>query len=257
MEEQKKISSTQKLLDIIKKNTVPEYKNNAEMQWVRLNKTEIRKRPLSYLFVGAVAGIIATGGIFYLLRNSDLVKSGQKPAYSQDENIIQPQFPGTTLPALTLSPAKLNLPPDSESRKPTTAEKLQTVSNSKENNKDTDIEKIIQDNLANWKAAWERKDINAYKAFYSPLFYTRKFDPGKFDRRTWLDNKEKIFQQPGDILINIEELTILVKGSLAISTFVQHFKSPGLTDDGIKILLWLNENNEWKIISEKWKAVKK
>lgn len=256
MKEEQKISSTQKLLDIIsKKNTDLENKKTTEMQGVRLNNTKAQKRPLIYLFIGVFTGIIATGGIFYLLRNSDLVKLEPKPALSQEETIIQPQLPGKALPPLTPPLAELNSSPDSKSTKPTTAEKVQTASSSDSKEikyQNTDVEKIIQNTISHWKTAWEQKDINAYKAFYSPVFHT-----GKFDRRTWLDNKENNFQRPGDILINIHDLTISVKGQRAVATFVQHHKSPGLTDKGIKTLIWINENNEWKIVSEKWKPLKK
>ena len=71
-----------------------------------------------------------------------------------------------------------------------------------------------------------------------------------------LTTKEKNFQRPGDISITIRDLTISVEGHRAVATFVQHHKSPGLTDTGIKTLIWINENNEWKIVSEKWKPLK-
>ena len=183
------------------------------MQRVRLNDTKDRKRPLIYLFIGVFTGIIATGGVFYLL----------------------------------------NSPPDSKPTKPTAAAIVQTASSDSNGKKilNTDVEKIIQNTIAHWKTAWEQKDINAYKVFYSPVFHT-----GKFDRGTWLDAKEKNFQRPGEIFINIDDLRISVTGHRAVATFVQHHKSPGLTDKGIKTLIWVNENNEWKIVSETWKPLK-
>jgi murein L,D-transpeptidase YafK len=179
-----------------------------------LNNTKAQKRPLLYLFIGVFTGIIATGGIFYLL-------------YS----------------------------PSNKSTKSTTAEKVQTASSSASQEKihqNTDADKIIQNAISRWKTAWEQKDINAYKTFYSPGFHT-----GEFDHRTWLDTKEKYFQRPGDISINIHDLTISVEGRRAVATFVQHHKSPGLTDKGIKTLIWISENDEWKIVSEKWKPLRK
>lgn len=254
MKEEQEISSTQKLLDIIsKKNTDLENKKTTEVQWSRLNNIKAQKRPLIYLFIGVCTGVIATGGIFYLLRNSDLVKLEPKPTPSQEETIIQPQFPGKALPPLIPPLADLNPPPDSKSTKRTTAKKVQTASSSDSKEKkyqNTNVEKIIQDTISHWKTAWEQKNINTYKAFYSPVFHT-----GKFDLRTWLDNKEKNFQRPGAILISIQDLSISVKGHRAVATFVQHHKSPGSTDKGIKTLIWINENNEWKIVSEKWKPL--
>ena len=215
MNDEQKILSTQKLLDIIsKKNTALGNDKIPEMQRVLVNGTKDRKRPLIYLFIGVFTGIIATGGVFYLL----------------------------------------NSPPDSKPTKPTAAAIVQTASSdsNEKKYKSTDVEKIIQNTIAHWKTAWEQKDINAYKVFYSPVFHT-----GKFDRGTWLDAKEKNFQRPGEIFISIDDLTISVTGHRAVATFVQHHKSPGLTDKGIKTLIWVNENNEWKIVSENWKPLKK
>ncbi len=185
------------------------------MQRVRLNNTKAQKRPLIYLFIGVFTGIIATGGVFYLL----------------------------------------NSQPDGKPTKPTAAAIVQTTSSpglQEKKYQNADVEKIIQDAVSQWKTAWEQKDINAYKAFYSPVFHT-----GKFDRRTWLDTKEKNFRRPGEIFISIHELTISVTGHRAVVTFVQKHKGPGLTDKGIKTLTWIDENNEWKIVSETWKPLKK
>jgi ketosteroid isomerase-like protein len=213
--EEQKILSTQKLLDVIsKKNVDPESRKAAEAQWVRMNDTKARRRPLIYLFVGVLTGIIATGGIFFLLKS-----------------------PGGT------------------SAKSRTAEKIQAASSSasqQEAQRDTGAEKTVREAISRWKTAWEQKDINAYQAFYSPLFHT-----GKFDRRGWLDGKDKNFRKAGDISIDIRDLTISVEGRRAVATFVQHHKSPGLTDKGIKTLTWINENDDWKIVSERWKTLKK
>jgi ketosteroid isomerase-like protein len=144
--------------------------------------------------------------------------------------------------------------PDSKSAKSTAAEKVQTASSASREKKyqDTDANKIIQATISRWKTAWEQKDVNAYEAFYSPEFHT-----AKSDRRTWFDNKEKNFQKPGHISIDIQELTISVEGRRAVATFVQYHKSPGLTDKGIKTLIWINENDGWKIVSETWKPLRK
>jgi hypothetical protein len=213
--EEQKILSTQKLLDVIsKKNTTPECEKTAETPWGQSNTTKAQKHALHYLFIGVFAGVIATGGIFYLL-------------YS----------------------------PDGRSTKSATAEKVKTASSpaSQENtDRNTDAEKIIQNAVVRWRTAWEQKDIDAYKAFYSTGFRT-----GKFDRRTWLEAKERNFQRTDGISIAIRNLSISVEDRRAVATFVQDHKSPGLTDRGIKTLIWVNENNEWKIVSEKWKPLKK
>ncbi len=216
MNEEQKILSTQKLLDIIsKKNVDRENDKIPEMQRVRLSNTKARKRPLIYLFIGVFTGIIATGGVFYLL----------------------------------------NPLPESKPTKPTAAAIVQAASSpgsQEKQNQSIDVEKDLQNTISQWKTAWEQKDIDAYKVFYSPVFRT-----GKFDRRTWLDAKEKNFRRPGEIFIGIRDLTISVSGHRAVATFVQHHKSPGLTDNGTKTLIWVNENNEWRIVSESWKPLKK
>jgi ketosteroid isomerase-like protein len=225
VKDDQQILSTQKLLDIIsKKNPDLENKKTAEVQWVRLNDAKAKKRSLMYLFIGLFTGILATGGIFYLW--------------------------GPASPPRV----ELNSLPENKSMKPAANNKVETASSdSKEGrNQPIDTEKIIQDNISRWKTAWEQKDITAYKAFYSPAFRS-----GKFDRRTWLDNKEKTFGKPGDILIAIHDVKISVKGRRAFATFVQHHKSPALTDKGVKTVTWVNEANVWKIICEDWKPLKK
>ena len=149
MNDEQKILSTQKLLDIIsKKNTALGNDKIPEMQRVLVNGTKDRKRPLIYLFIGVFTGIIATGGVFYLL----------------------------------------NSPPDSKPTKPTAAAIVQTASSDSNGKKilNTDVEKTLLTDRRVIEEIQRHLWIESEKAGFDIGFDKAKEDWLKNFSRAWM-----------------------------------------------------------------------
>ncbi len=98
-----------------------------------------------------------------------------------------------------------------------------------------------------WQEAWQSKDINRYK-----LFYSKKFKSDGFDYHGWMKKKERIFAVPGDISVELFDLDISVQDDKVIATFIQRYKSPTLSDDGEKTLVLIQSDDMYKIVAEQF-----
>ena len=99
-----------------------------------------------------------------------------------------------------------------------------------------------------WKKAWESSDLNSYLSFYSDTFHTL----GK-NKKQWLNYKTIISaSRKGKISIEISDPKIVAYGDQLFVSFLQRYKSSEKVDFGRKFLYLKKENNEFKIISEKW-----
>lgn len=98
-----------------------------------------------------------------------------------------------------------------------------------------------------WQEAWQSKDINRYK-----LFYSKKFKSDGFDYHGWIKKKERIFAMPGDISVELFDLDISVQDDEVIATFIQRYKSPTLSDDGEKTLVLIQSDDMYKIVAEQF-----
>lgn len=99
-----------------------------------------------------------------------------------------------------------------------------------------------------WKKAWESSDLNAYLAFYSDSFHTL----GK-NKKQWQNYKTSIsYNRKGKINIEISDPKIVAFEDQLFVSFLQRYQAPDKVDFGRKFLYFKKENNQFKIISEKW-----
>jgi len=103
----------------------------------------------------------------------------------------------------------------------------------------------IRATIYSWQEAWQSKDINQYK-----LFYSKKFKSDGYDYQRWMNKKEKIFTMPGAISVELFDLEISTQDGRIIATFIQRYKSAGLSDDGEKKLVLIQSGDMYKIIAE-------
>lgn len=104
--------------------------------------------------------------------------------------------------------------------------------------------------LADWKDAWESKDLPRYARHYEP-----RFRSGAVRLSEWIDQKVSLADRYRGIRIGIDDVTILRDGSRAWASFRQEYASDGHRDVGRKTLALLHGTDGWKIVDESWVAL--
>jgi hypothetical protein len=107
--------------------------------------------------------------------------------------------------------------------------------------------------LSNWKAAWEKKDLDSFMKMYHPEFRQGKLDLGK-----WRKTKKRFFKKYRVIRVEVAELdTKEVKGGLEIR-FLQIFRGDDYRDKGWKnMVLADSKSRGLRILSEGWRPASK
>ena len=106
-----------------------------------------------------------------------------------------------------------------------------------------DAEKAVRD----WVAAWSRKDVKAYLAFYARDFQT----PGGIARDSWEAERSRRINKPGAIQVAVENLQVAIDGDRATAKFRQHYKSGALKTTAGKTLALVRRDGKWLIQQER------
>jgi len=106
----------------------------------------------------------------------------------------------------------------------------------------------IAKTLDAWAAAWSKKNVKSYLAYYARDFQT----PGGESRATWEAERAKRINKPGAILVSIEGLRITSEGAdRASARFRQHYRSASLKTSSNKLLLLAKHDGKWLIQQER------
>ena len=109
----------------------------------------------------------------------------------------------------------------------------------------TDIENAIR----TWAAAWSKQDVPAYLARYAS-----SFEPGNASLSLdgWKALRKTRLTTPRFIEVSISNLDIAIFDSgVHLATFVQNYKSDVFQERSLKSLEFIEDNQEWKIASER------
>ena len=106
-----------------------------------------------------------------------------------------------------------------------------------------DVEKAVQD----WAAAWSKKDVKAYLAYYAKDFQT----PGKEARAEWEAERGRRINKPGAIQVTVEKLQVTVDGDRATAHFRQNYRSASLKTGSNKTLVLGRHEGKWLIQQER------
>ena len=101
--------------------------------------------------------------------------------------------------------------------------------------------------IADWAAAWSRKDVAGYLAAYSKDFEV----PRGRSRRQWEAQRRARIVGKTRIEVKIEGLEIIVDGNRATASFRQNYRSNRLTETGNKTLTLVKTNQRWLIQQER------
>jgi ketosteroid isomerase-like protein len=109
----------------------------------------------------------------------------------------------------------------------------------------------VRANVYAWGKAWQNRDIDAYKSFYS-----RDFRSQGLDYRGWIQKKKTRFNVVGKLQVDILDLGVFIEGESAVATFIQRYQDSEISDVGEKTLTMIHADGKWEIVSEVWKPLK-
>lgn len=98
-----------------------------------------------------------------------------------------------------------------------------------------------------WRAAWSRRDVDAYLGFYAPSFVP---SPGG-DRDGWREKRKAVLSRAVDISVDVSDLTVtLPDANRATTVFKQTYRSANYRDVVTKTLQWVRTGDRWMITRE-------
>lgn len=100
---------------------------------------------------------------------------------------------------------------------------------------------------ANWAAAWSRKDVPAYLAFYARNFQP----PSGLSRSEWEKQRHERLNRSGTIKVTIDSLKVVADGDGWRVTFRQHYRATGLESTATKSMRWVQDGGRWLIQAER------
>ena len=100
---------------------------------------------------------------------------------------------------------------------------------------------------ANWAAAWSRKDVPAYLAFYARSFQP----PTGLSRTDWEKQRHERLNRSGSIKVTIDDLKVIADGDGWRVTFRQHYRATVLESTATKSMRWVHEGGRWLIQAER------
>ncbi len=105
----------------------------------------------------------------------------------------------------------------------------------------------VRQALQNWRAAWVRRDVDAYLQFYSPNFVP----PAGSDREAWKERRRTALSRASDITVEIADLTVTLNDAThATMVFRQTYRSANYRDIVTKTLQWMKLGDRWLIVRE-------
>lgn len=105
----------------------------------------------------------------------------------------------------------------------------------------------ISNALEGWRAAWSRRDVDAYLGFYAPGFVPSNDG----DRDAWKEKRKAVLGRAVDISVEVSELSVATPDAThATATFRQTYRSASYRDVVTKTLQWVRVGDRWLIVRE-------
>jgi outer membrane protein, adhesin transport system len=105
---------------------------------------------------------------------------------------------------------------------------------------------IITKQTRDWAAAWERKDVDAYLAFYADSFVPEK----SLSKEAWAAQRRSRIEGADKISLVLQDIKVNVNGTKATSEFLQQYQTAKYQDSVTKTLNWELIDNRWMIVQE-------
>lgn len=105
----------------------------------------------------------------------------------------------------------------------------------------------ISNALEGWRAAWSKRDVEAYLGFYAPGFVPSNDG----DRDAWKEKRRAVLARAVDISVEVSDLSVAMPDvTHATATFRQTYRSVNYRDVVTKILQWERVGDRWLIVRE-------
>lgn len=114
-------------------------------------------------------------------------------------------------------------------------------------NSTDDRSNLVKNRLAGWLKAWEHQDVNTYLSFYS-----NKFKTPKGSHANWRNTRHRTLKANKNLSIQLSNIKTSQNKDLIEVNFIQRFNSKKYSDVGIKELVWIKNEGDWKILKETW-----
>ncbi|MGC1174449.1 MAG: TolC family outer membrane protein [Polaromonas sp.] len=101
--------------------------------------------------------------------------------------------------------------------------------------------------LEGWRAAWSRRDVDAYLGFYAPGFVPSTDG----DRNAWKEKRKAVLGRAVDIAVEVADVSVAMPDAThATTTFKQTYRSASYRDVVTKTLQWVRVGDRWLILRE-------
>lgn len=101
-----------------------------------------------------------------------------------------------------------------------------------------------QGRIAAWAASWSSRDFDRYRAHYAPDF-------GGSGHTRWAATRRAALQRHAQVELTLGPATVQTLADGRVRTrFTLAFRSPSLSDQGVKTLVWAPTPTGWHIIEE-------
>lgn len=105
----------------------------------------------------------------------------------------------------------------------------------------------ISNALEAWRAAWSKRDVEAYLGFYAPGFVPSN----EGDRDAWKEKRKEVLARAVDISVEVSDLSVAMPDvTHATATFRQTYRSVNYRDVVTKTLQWERVGERWLIVRE-------
>jgi adhesin transport system outer membrane protein len=105
----------------------------------------------------------------------------------------------------------------------------------------------VRSALEAWRAAWARRDVEAYLQSYGPAFVP----PQALARSTWEKRRRVIVDKSSGVSIALGQPEVTMAGNdRATTSFLQTYRSASYQDRVRKTLEWQRVDGRWVIVSE-------
>ncbi|MDR0576444.1 MAG: tetratricopeptide repeat protein [Candidatus Accumulibacter sp.] len=161
--------------------------------------------------------------------------------------MAEPPAPATPVPAEPAAVPPPRPPSQAVAAKPAAGEPPAAAGKSQAaaGKAEDEIGRIVRD----WAAAWSRKDVKAYLAFYADDFQT----PNGVALGKWKEERRQRIDKPGKLQVSVNDVRVSLSesGDRATARFRQQYVSATLRSQTSKTLVFVRSGNGWLIAQER------
>ncbi|MFH1113985.1 MAG: L,D-transpeptidase family protein [Pseudomonadota bacterium] len=192
---------------------------------------------------GAARTAIEAGGD---VKDTDL--SSNRPAVMETHSEAPKPAEPLRAAAQPAEPVRVETQPVEPVRVETREEKAGKIP---EETHDDEVRDVVARFLTQWKAAWEKKDLDKYLKMYHP-----DFGDGRSDFKELAKTRRRYFRKYRTIQVEMERMHIRkVETGLQVK-FLQIFRGDEYSDKGWKSMVLVGEKDTgFRILSEDWSAL--